>query len=278
MASRLASALHGPCTAGRIEFGYSGRMRLVMSWGVAICLGLSSAACSGDDGPAPRAPGAPTSPSGRSPRGGLPPGDAGRPVDAGDSDSGTGSPDPDPTAPVRRECAETAPARFTGEDPAVEPLATSTAPDDFAITRVLAAWDAGEDCSDPAFRIELSGGRCPDGDGHGLVFWFDADAIEDGEVGLGLNDIRPEPGNGIQVRYYRHARLRPSGEWGTCTQASGTLTLRGDPPAVNRVATWRGTFMLELTACASDTTGVQQVIGSFNTTMRRRLDEVCPGR
>jgi hypothetical protein len=263
------------------------RMRLVMWWRCAlIALGLAvlgpGQGCKSDEERAPMAPslgnGSHTQPppahGGGSGNGPGEDEDAGALADAG-LDGGR-SVSADAGSVLGSECQDTEAAMFMGEDPSVEPIATTTAPSDFLVTRVQAAWDT--DCDRPAFRIELSDGHCPIGRGHTLVFWFDASAIDRDELRVGLNQIVPEGDSDVvSIRYVRPSRLGPSGEWGTCEGASGTLLLRGDEPSTSVEFTkWVGNFSLDLTACGGGAAGRQQVVGTFNTTMRRTLADVCP--
>lgn len=252
-------------------------------WWVWVGLGLLALLGCGEEQRAAPPPGrgsggVPDS-GGRADAGAAPmmPRDSGIPADGGPAqDSGMDVSDAG-SAPLAIECSTFRPAMFVAEDPAIEPVASSTEPSDFHITRALIAWDS--DCSDPGLRIELSDGRCPDGAGHTLVFWLDAAAIEDQTLVLGQNPIEPESEEGaIQVRYIRPARLSPSGEWGNCADASGFLNLRGEPPDTNAFTQWRGTFQLDLTRCEGADPSTQRIIGTFNLQTRRALQDVCPNR
>jgi hypothetical protein len=174
------------------------------------------------------------------------------------------------------ECQDVPPVKFTGEDmPAGQFLNAVTAPADFVATRVVGTWEPG--CAQPTFRVAMSDGACPRGHGHELTFLFDAQAIADGALGVGLNTLMPDGGpSRISVRYVRPKGLVPSGAWGTCSDSSsGTLDLVG-VVETRAGSMLQGRFELELAACDSAATGVQMLSGTFNVMLRRGLTDVCP--
>jgi hypothetical protein len=181
---------------------------------------------------------------------------------------------------VRGECTNIEPAAYMSDTTLGAFNTAIGKPTDFVVTRVLATWDP--DCAQPSILIALSDGRCPDGGGHELRFYFDAASTADGGIILGVNTITPEPSTPkdgdqppIRVRYYRPSTLEPSGNWGTCSNASGMVNLRDDID-VNKPGELQGSFDLELTACGTETTGTQHVIGTFNVMNRRKLTDACP--
>ena len=144
----------------------------------------------------------------------LPPGDGtgakngGKPAPIPRRDSGTPNADPDSgldedsgmgtagtTAPppaMPSECKNIEPARFVGEDPSVEIVASSALPLDFEITRVVATWETN--CEMPTIRVDLSDGSCPNGRGHQLSFWFAGRSDRQrGAIFPGLYTVFPEP-------------------------------------------------------------------------------------
>ena len=151
-------------------------------------------------------------------------------------------------------------------------------PSDFVITRVLATWDMS--CVHPTILIALSDGKCPNGKGHELRFYIDAQSIVDGTVISGVNEISPETNNPdtpdpIRVRYFRPEPLEPAGNWGSCSLASGMLSIRGEIDA-NNLGNVEGAFDMELTACDGMSAEAQTLIGTFNAKMRRNLLDACP--
>lgn len=187
--------------------------------------------------------------------------------DAGRPDGG--APDGGEVVVLSTECDLVDPALIGGDELINQVTAPAT---DFTVTRVEATWESG--CTDPTIRITLSDGRCPDGNGHELVFFFEADAFS-GLVTAGQNTIPAEPGDrGIRARYRRPAPLAPEGEWGTCAGAGGLIDFV-DPPSSRRFAQLRASFQLDLTTCDEDTTGEQQLFGTLNATLQRGLSEIC---
>jgi hypothetical protein len=153
--------------------------------------------------------------------------------------------------------------------------ASTTSPLDFEVSRLVGAWQGG--CREPEFRVELSGGGCPGGNGHALTFLFDGAALRDGAIRLGLNSILPEPNDtGVRIRYVRPSRLDPEGEWGTCTAASGDIDLLGTAPSSEEGTRLEARFSLDLTACNDSTEGLQTLRGTFDVLMRRGLEDICP--
>jgi hypothetical protein len=192
--------------------------------------------------------------------------DAGPPEDAGIFGHDSGQ--------LRVECEDIAPVPFIGEDIGDEYANAIAMPTDLRASRVVGTW-AGT-CSPAAVKVEMSNGRCPDGDGHELVFVLDAVALRDGVLGIGIHEIVPETAGGpIFVRYTRTDRFAPAGEWGTCEGVSGTLNIRGEP-GVQRFDKLQALFELKLTPCDGSELPVQSIQGTFNVELQRSLDTVCP--
>jgi hypothetical protein len=177
------------------------------------------------------------------------------------------------------ECYDVEPAAYMSDTTLGEYNNAIRSPSDFVITRVLATWDPR--CSPATIVIALSGGHCPNGDGHELRFYIDAQAIVDGIVVPGVNVLLPEPSlptddqPPIRARYFRPERLMPSGDWGSCTKAAGMLSIR-DELDVRDLRTIQGAFELELTPCGSGASGTQTLIGTLNASMKRTLSVACP--
>jgi hypothetical protein len=149
-----------------------------------------------------------------------------------------------------------------------------TLPEDLEVTRASAEWEEG--CDQPTLRVTISSGNCPDGDGHELTFFLPANGVADSTVVLGLNQIMEDQAGYIRVRYTRPGRINPSGEWGTCEGASGTLNITGELELLEG-RTLQGDFFMELTRCDSGSDpALQQLDGSFNVEVPASLDDVCP--
>jgi hypothetical protein len=177
--------------------------------------------------------------------------------------------------PLRNECQEIEPVMFVGEDPPVGVVASTVSPMDFAVSRVLTTWE--DDCVTPQILIELSNGDCTRSRGHALTIWLEAAAIADGRIRFGLNLPAPEPSNdGVRIRYVRPASLEPSGEWGTCARSTTMLEFMGEL-GTDMGANLQGRFNLDLAPCDGSTNDNQLVQGSFDVTLRRGLENVCPG-
>lgn len=149
-------------------------------------------------------------------------------------------------------------------------------PVDFTVTRVESTWEGG--CRNPTVRVTLSDGDCPHGNGHELVFSFEAEALDPERLLItgGQNAIRPEPDDvGLRIRYRRPDLLDPTGEWGTCTDAEGFVNFL-EIPSARRNDSLVATFQVDLTPCADGTEGTQMLVGEFNASLQRGLTDVCP--
>lgn len=201
--------------------------------------------------------------------------DAGDAGDAGDTDDTVDAGD-STEAPLRYECVRIEPLQYTDD---TLPASTATsAPPDFVVTRQAATWRG--DCTEPEVVIELSDGSCPLGDGHELEIVFDVNAIEDGLIAFGLNEVPPESETGaagIRVRYVRPDELDPSGEWGNCFGSSGSIVFY-DAPNVARVGDMNFTYDLEVTSCDDRLNFPLRVAGYVEIRLRRTISEVCPRR
>ena len=198
-----------------------------------------------------------------------------------DEDGGEENPDAG-GKPKVNECDNVKAMAFVPED--LQPgmfVNSISAPADLGVTRVKLTWEA--DCTNPVFRLELSDGECPNGSGHALVFRFPIRGIESGSIRAGQNTISPTTGggeatvDGIDIRYVRPTRLSPSGTWGTCAGANGTVDIVGEL-SPNLFGTLQGRFDLELTDCTDKNLPLQAVMGTFSGTFRRILNNVCPNR
>ncbi|MFI5307921.1 MAG: hypothetical protein ACHQ53_11235 [Polyangiales bacterium] len=200
---------------------------------------------------------------------------AGHPPDAavkpsGDEDAGHAVAAP----ALANECVNV-PATPAGADlPTSDFVNAIGMPTDFAVTRVVASWEAS--CARPTLRIAMSDGACPSGHGHELSFSLDALALDAGTIHGGLNTVVGDPTpDQIAIRYVRPNHLDPTGTWGTCNDASGTLDLLGDL-ATTAGTVFQGRFDLLLTACDGSTNLPQSVSGTFNVSLRRGVKDVCP--
>jgi hypothetical protein len=261
-------------------------MRLIVNCLLVVTLALGLG-CRNEESSAPPPPatggsaatGASTGDGGMIPR---PPRDSGMgededgggdPTDGGDPADGGGEPIDGGVLPI--ECREVPIVRLPDQELGPEVEASTTSPLDFNVSRLVGVWEG--DCDAAVFRVELSGGECPDGNGHRLTFLIDAAAIRDGNIRLGLNLILPEPNEtGVRIRYVRPDGTEPEGEWGTCTDATGMLDLLDDAPSTEALSTLRARFSLDLTACGDMTAALQTVRGSFKVVMRRGLEDICP--
>jgi hypothetical protein len=232
-----------------------------------LLLAVVLSACSDDDAKAPLSPagGPEHTVDEKQP-------DSGRTVD--DEDAGS-TPDAG-MGPMAGECMRIDPVIMSpGEVPTV--TATSS-PRDFMVTRQVATWKG--DCPNPWLVIELSNGVCPNGQGHELEFWFPANSIADGSIGLGLQLIDPDTTTGaIRIRYTRPARATPVGVYGNC-EGSGMVSMGNmnfyDAPDVTRRMNLRATYELTLVPCDGKSNPVQMVSGYFDVRVQRPLATVCP--
>jgi hypothetical protein len=224
---------------------------------------LALLACGGDDSKAPLSPG-----GGGEHQVGVDHPDSGRNVDEMDAGS---TPDAG-EGPVAFECARIEAVTYSSDE---NPNVTATsAPLDFKVTRQVATWTG--DCPSPSITIKLSNGICPNGQGHELEFWFPANAIADGTIGLGLNRVDVEPAfNGIRVRYTRPERYSGEGQYGTCGAVTGNISFL-DSPEITRANDLRAQYELNLGACDGKANPNQIVSGVFNVRLRRALSMVCP--
>lgn len=227
-------------------------------------------ACSDDSGSdAPLAPGGGTSTT-RS-GGSTPPADAGGGTDDEDAGSDDGPVDP----VIARECMAVDPVDFMGEDMPLDGsfYNTVTLPDDFTVTRVETTW--GEDCATPTIRLLMSTGRCSQPGDHVLEIAMEADAIDRRDLVVGQNVVQPAPADrGLQVRYTRPSGRSPSGTWGNCEGADGSV----DFIALGTDARddLQAQFQFLLTPCDDETAGTQSVQGTFDVVLRRGVDDACP--
>lgn len=190
--------------------------------------------------------------------------------DGGDGDGGSGFDAGDTALTDCRDVDAVPP----GTDPDPNVLANVvTTPADLAVTRASATWDAS--CAQPTLRVTVSDGTCPNGDGHELTFYLPAADVEERTLTIGQNVIMEDAAGHIRVRYTRPGRLEPSGQWGTCSGASGTLDIIGQLELIQG-RTLQGNFVLDLTRCDDGEPSVQQVEGSFNVTVPASLDDICP--
>ncbi|HKP64213.1 MAG TPA: hypothetical protein VJV78_46070 [Polyangiales bacterium] len=198
--------------------------------------------------------------------------DSGR-SDQEEDDAGE-RPDAASDAPMPRECVRVDPVRATSDE---RSTVTSTAsPADFLVSRQAATWRNG--CDSPTLVVELSNGACPNGDGHELEILLSANAIKDGQIGLGLNPIQADKDSmeGIRVRYTRPDRYAPVGVFGSCEGATGQISFY-DAPDVSRTMSLRATYDFMLTPCDGKNSGrTQMVVGFFDVLVRRSLSSVCP--
>jgi hypothetical protein len=231
-----------------------------------LLLALALCACSDDESRAPLSPG-----------GG--PGhqvDVMRPEagpDEQDDDAGV-RPDAGTDGPMPRECERIEPLRYTTDE--VPRVTATSSPEDFLVSRQAVTWRDG--CESPTLAIELSNGICPNGQGHELEILLSANAIVDGQIGLGLNLIEAEgdSAEGIRVRYTRPERFAPVGTFGTCEGASGQISFL-EAPDVSRPMDLRARYEFLLTPCdAAMSNPTQLVSGYFDVRVRRSLPTVCP--
>lgn len=151
-------------------------------------------------------------------------------------------------------------------------------PADFDVTRQAQTWTIDTGCTAPSFSVQLSGGRCPDGDGHELTMTFDVNAIEDGAIHTGNNTVSSDADSlGLSIRYVRPASLSPSGVWGSCTGASGTVIF-GDTATPRSGVTLSARYELNLTACDGSSHEALLVTGNFELLVRNSLERFCPDR
>jgi len=246
--------------------------------GVCALLLLGSGSGCSDDEPPAKAPSGGGGKAGRGGSGGIkpPPFDAGGDEEDEDAGPGGAGSSGGPGDPLAIEC-ESFPAEPFGETTIGDFSNAVADPTDFVVTRKVASWDGG--CDTPTVMIVLSDGTCPEGGGHELAFFLDANGIMEGTVGVGMNVILPEgPGiGGVRVRYTRPSDLEPAGTWGSCTSADGLFSVMTDDREldVNDLDNIQAMFQLTLTPCDGSAPGVQNVKGSLNVDMRRSLDDVC---
>lgn len=225
--------------------------------------------------------------------GGQPKRDAATQPTLNDEDAGG---DAGPNGPLRSECIDIAPASAAIQDMPMGQLFNHvTSPTDFAVTRVRAFWEPS--CAPPTLRIEMSGGSCiTTSNDHALVFRLDAEKIRLGTIHEGHNPILGDIDAGaallpdaastglgdggaaglttIPISYTRPQSRSPSGTWGTCSGASGSLEVIG-VPSTNAQTRLQATFDLDLTACDNTGSAPQHLAGSFNVVLRRGLSDVC---
>ena len=160
---------------------------------------------------------------------------------------------------------------FLGEDSMPGMLLNATgAPDDFIVTRVAIGFEG--DCDRPAVILSMGGGRCPDGDGHELVFAIDSQAIEGGLVGqytLGASggDER------VQIRYHRPERHRRAGMFG-CGDASGTIDFTAGL-GLSDGDRFVGKYDLTLPPCSETVADPETVRGSFALELKHDVEDAC---
>ena len=201
----------------------------------------------------------------------------GKPVGGGPPPTSTPSKDDEdagePLVAAMLACDNVKATPFVGEDvDSLELVNATELPSDFAVTRV--AVGPGSDCDASSVVLVQSGGRCPDGNGHELVFTFDAESVTGGRF-LGqyvLGSDEPPP---VQIRYTRPENARPSGTWGTCGAATGTIEFVGTPGTARRDR-FEARYELALTACDDGAVGVvQNLYGTFAAELEQGVDDVC---
>jgi hypothetical protein len=155
-----------------------------------------------------------------------------------------------------------------------EAVTAIESPADFALTRQQELWSTA--CTNPRLTLEFSDGYCPNGRGHSLSFSFGYRELVDGTLHSGNNAVRSEAESPeLVVRYQRPAGLTPSGTWGTCEGASGTLIFYGEPtPMVG--ASMQARFALTLTPCDGSGAAPQIVEGAFNLVLVSSINKACP--
>lgn len=168
--------------------------------------------------------------------------------------------------PVRDSVAGDAPSATASDLPA-----------DFVISRQAQFWTGT--CENPLLTLQFSDGACPHGFGHELSIRFALNALADGQIRLGINEIYAgEDALGIAVSYVRPLPLIPRGRWGSCLAASGQLVFL-EAPELTRGAVFQGRYDLELSACDETTaTATQTVVGAFAVPLDYGLNELCPDR
>jgi hypothetical protein len=193
---------------------------------------------------------------------------------SGNEDDAGERPDAASDAPMPLECVRIDAVRYTSDE--VPSVTATSQPADFLVTRQAATWRDG--CDSPTLAVELSNGICPNGQGHELEILLSVNAIQDGQIGLGLNLVEAEKDSmdGIRVRYTRPERYAPAGVYGTCEGASGQITFY-DAPDVSSAMDLRARYELMLTPCDdSKSNPTQLVSGYFDVRVRRSLSSVCP--
>jgi hypothetical protein len=195
-------------------------------------------------------------------------------TDAGPDVSKDAGPLPDAGAPPAFSCERIEALVTTGED---SPNQTSIAlPTDFAVTRQAEEW--GASCTLPTLTIQLSDGNCPRGAGHELDITLKVNDVEDGVIHGGNNPVYQETdSNSITVRYQRPGRIRPTGTWGTCADATGQLIFL-EPPTLTAGATLQARFELTLTDCTDAGQPSEDVSGAINLELRHDISEFCASR
>lgn len=147
-------------------------------------------------------------------------------------------------------------------------------PADFSVTRVAVGFSPN--CLTPTVVLEMSDGRCPDGQNHRLTIEIDAAAIALQQVSLGEVDLATAHSQGqINVRYERPSGLTPAGVFGTCGGESGVITL-SNLPELRRGAIYAGSYQMTLNACAGFEGAPQDVQGTFNAEVAADLSDLCP--
>jgi hypothetical protein len=201
------------------------------------------------------------------------------PTPTNDEDAGTevskdAGPAPDAGPTPAFSCERIEALTTTGED---APNQTSIAlPPDFAVTRQAEVWSA--DCTVPTLTIQLSDGNCPGGGGHELDITLKVNDVEDGVIHGGNNPVFQEAdSDSITARYYRPGRIRPTGTWGTCANASGQLIFL-EAPMLTAGATVQLRFELTLTDCTDAGQASEDVSGAINLKLRHDISEFCVSR
>ena len=181
------------------------------------------------------------------------------------------NPDAGTEGPAPGECVRIASLRYTSDE--IPTVTATSLPEDFLVTRQAATWR--DDCE--WLVIELSNGVCPAGAGHELEIMFSREAIEDGQIGLGLNPLEEEPMAvpGYRVRYTRPTRYAPEGLFGSCTGSSGQISFY-DAPDVTRANDLRAVYDFRLTPCDDTRNPTLEVKGTFQVRLRRAAAAACP--
>jgi len=166
---------------------------------------------------------------------------------------------------------------LTGDPEDTPSVTYNETPADFSVTRQAEQWTVS-DCEHPKLTLALSDGLCPRGQGHELTFEFALNAIADGTIHAGNNQLLPDSeAIGLRVRYTRPSPLVPRGVWGSCADVAGQLIFLDEPQA-RAGAVLDARYELTLTACDGTAAEPQVLLGSFRHELRYGLSRFCPNR